>query len=780
MAKKHARTQMRLSQLTGSLHAGGAAGAGKIRADVAADSLSDYAFLDLSGSLSAMLSGIARIHGRTGDEALNNAAGTFYTAVVPDSDGGQNLGSSGAEWGELHVNRIDSAAALDVNITTGLTLDATTMSIDGTDDSNLTVTGAGKDLDLAVAGGGAQELRLASAGTGASAIHLNASAGGINVDSADMIDIDAADEITIDTTSADGHIALTSAHTGGQSILISANADAGSILDIDAGIIDIDVQDAITIDAADEIVVTTTSADGHISLVSAHTAGVAVHIDADADAGSIVDIDAGILDVDVTAGVDIAAGAASAIATSAGDLTLNASAARVVVSGSSGADSLLVQSAAQFSSDVVVAGNLTVQGTTATVDTTNLLVKDKNIIINDGGGAASAAGAGLDIEENGSITGYIRVADDDRGNFDFKAPDGSELKLDINAQKTFTIAGDLGVEADSAINQDVTTDASPSFAHVKTQGIQPLAAGGELHITGSSTTGNTTISMVDNLASALDIGEGSNSYMRFTTTDNQEAITVSKFFSIADDIPISFGAAAGDFRLFYDEASTDKLVLSASVNGATKAFLLGNGHSVDLEFGDANTKIARPSAGNLDIAASGRVEFMTDYLQLGNGNDNAGAIRLLEDGNNGTHYINLKAPESLAGNVTFELPANNGTSGYILQSNGSGVTSWVENAGSAAKMIFSGSAGAAVAAGADVASGTGLSVFTMDLHSSITDSNLNDAMCVFVNGQLLYSGSETNRAAGTADYTVSGSGNDYKLKLAFDLEIDDMVQVVVR
>ena len=52
-----------------------------------------------------------------------------------------------------------------------------------------------------------------------------------------MIDIDAADEITIDTTSADGHIAITSAHTAGQAILISANADAGSILDIDAGCI---------------------------------------------------------------------------------------------------------------------------------------------------------------------------------------------------------------------------------------------------------------------------------------------------------------------------------------------------------------------------------------------------------------------------------------------------------------------------------------------------------------------------------------------------------------
>ena len=317
-----------------------------------------------------------------------------------DSQGDENIVASAD--GHLEVNSgttLDmTAPTVDVNASTTLTVDTAIYSIDGTDDSNVTVTGSGKDLDIAVVGGGTQEMRLASAGTGASAIHLNASAGGINVDSADMIDIDAADEITIDTTSADGHIAITSAHTAGQAVLISANANAGSILDIDAGIMDIDVTaaatidavgialgagsgeldltttgtldvnanamdmdltdsssititsseaaedltieqvgandssiiiqaagtgsdaikinasagsididsaDAITVDAADEIVVTTTSADGHISLVSAHTAGVAVHIDANANAGSIVDLDAGILDIDVTGAATI-------------------------------------------------------------------------------------------------------------------------------------------------------------------------------------------------------------------------------------------------------------------------------------------------------------------------------------------------------------------------------------------------------------------------------------------------------------------------------------------
>ena len=47
--------------------------------------------------------------------------------------------------------------------------------------------------------------------------------------------------------------------------------------------------------------------------------------------------------------------------------------------------------------NVEIYGSLTVHGETTTVTSSNLLVKDKNIILNDGGAAESAAGAGLDF-----------------------------------------------------------------------------------------------------------------------------------------------------------------------------------------------------------------------------------------------------------------------------------------------------------------------------------------------------------------------------------------------
>jgi hypothetical protein len=66
---------------------------------------------------------------------------------------------------------------VDIDGTTEIKIDGGGVSIDGTNDSNLTVTGSAKDLDIAVAGGSTQELRIASAGTGTNALSIDATAG---------------------------------------------------------------------------------------------------------------------------------------------------------------------------------------------------------------------------------------------------------------------------------------------------------------------------------------------------------------------------------------------------------------------------------------------------------------------------------------------------------------------------------------------------------------------------------------------------------------------------
>ena len=83
-----------------------------------------------------------------------------------------------------------NVTSVDIDGTSEITIDGGGVSIDGTADSNLTVTGSNKDLDIAVTGGSTQELRLASAGTGANAIQLNTAAGGITLDAASGVIIE--------------------------------------------------------------------------------------------------------------------------------------------------------------------------------------------------------------------------------------------------------------------------------------------------------------------------------------------------------------------------------------------------------------------------------------------------------------------------------------------------------------------------------------------------------------------------------------------------------------
>lgn len=59
------------------------------------------------------------------------------------------------------------------------------------------------------------------------------------------------------------------------------------------------------------------------------------------------------------------------------------------------------------------------------------------------------------------------------------------------------------------------------------------------------------------------------------------------------------------------------------------------------------------------------------------GTSAAGAnLKLYEDTDNGTNFVALKAPDAIASNLTFTLPAADGTSGQALVTNGSGALSF--------------------------------------------------------------------------------------------------------
>lgn len=66
-----------------------------------------------------------------------------------------------------------------------------------------------------------------------------------------------------------------------------------------------------------------------------------------------------------------------------------------------------------------------------------------------------------------------------------------------------------------------------------------------------------------------------------------------------------------------------------------------------------------------------------ELFVYGLGTTNPGRIVLQEATANGSHYIELKAPASLAAATNYTLPSADGTSGQVLKTDGAGVMSWV-------------------------------------------------------------------------------------------------------
>ena len=199
------------------------------------------------------------------------------------------------------------AGALDIDATAAITVDGLGVSIDSAGvaaNFSVATDGAAEDLTIGLTGATDSSIVISSTGTGADAINVDTTAGSIDIDSADNITVDAADEISITTTSADGHISLVSAHTAGVAFHLDADANAASEVDIDAGILDVDVTGIATITTGG---LTKFEATGGVEIENPSGSGApALTIDNDDTDKKALYIDAANIDADV---LDITANA---------------------------------------------------------------------------------------------------------------------------------------------------------------------------------------------------------------------------------------------------------------------------------------------------------------------------------------------------------------------------------------------------------------------------------------------------------------------------------------
>jgi hypothetical protein len=120
-----------------------------------------------------------------------------------------------------------------------------------------------------------------------------------------------------------------------------------------------------------------------------------------------------------------------------------------------------------------------------------------------------------------------------------------------------------------------------------------------------------------------------------------------------------------------------------------------------------------------------------DELFIGNNASSGGAIKFNEGTNNGAHFVALKAPNSVASDVTFTLPGTDGTNGQALITNGSGVLSFstissnltIADDTSTTTTISLGSDTLTIAGGTGITSTISGDIVTLAIDSTVTTAS---------------------------------------------------------
>ena len=239
------------------------------------------------------------------------------------------------------------------------------------------------------------------------------------------------------------------------------------------------------------------------------------------------------------------------------------------------------------STNFSVDGNLTVNGTTTTIDSATLTVEDPLIQLaknNSGGQAntfdqglffnrgsddnvsfiwdesadqfAAAVTSGEDGTTAGNITidsyaafkaGVTTVSDLETGVI--SAADGTESATIANSTGVMTIASSVLTTADingGSLDGVTIGAASAAAATVSSLSVSDgnITNAGDVALDTISADGTTIgITLTDNTAAALDIKEGSNSYLKFDTTNSSELITASQAFTVASGVTFTTDTA---------------------------------------------------------------------------------------------------------------------------------------------------------------------------------------------------------------------------------------------
>jgi hypothetical protein len=319
-----------------------------------------------------------------------------------------------------------------------------------------------------------------------------------------------------------------------------------------------------------------------------------------------------------------------------------------------------VTGAATFDNNLTVQGDLYVNGTEVIINTQTLEVEDKNVIIGKVATPTDVTADGGGITLKGTTDKTITWLD---------ATDAWTLSEHVNiaSAKEYRIAGTKVLDATSLGSAVV----SSSLTSVGTIGTGVW--NGTTVATGYGGTGQTTYTN-----GQLLIGKTDGTLAKATLTAST-GVTITN----------------GNGTITIAATGSGGTVTSVDVSGGTGLTssggpITGSGTiTIDLD----NTAVTPASytyasitvdqQGRLTAASSGAAPLpltggtLTGDLLL----DNQSDLRFGEATGHGGNWVAFQAPATIASNVTWTLPAADGTTGQLLSTNGSGVLSWASDTG---------------------------------------------------------------------------------------------------